>query len=46
MGGVADDENKLVFDIWEFLEEFDEQNNILCDDKGNKLGEKISVYNM
>lgn len=46
VGGVADDENKLVFDIWEFLEEFDEQNNILCDDKGRELGEKISVYNI
>jgi hypothetical protein len=46
VGGVADDESKLVFDIWEFLEEFDEHNNILCDDKGKELGEKISVYNI
>jgi hypothetical protein len=48
VGGVHDDQtdNRLIFYIFDFIEESDEQGNLLCDDKGKDLGEKPHVNNI
>jgi hypothetical protein len=46
VGGVADDENKLIFDIFEFIEQTDDKGNMVCDDKGKELNDKPHVNNI
>lgn len=46
MGGIADDDHKLIFDIFEFIEQSDEKGNLLCDEKGKELNEKPHVNNI
>lgn len=46
VGGIADDDHKLIFDIFEFIEQTDEKGNLLCDEKGKELNEKPHVNNI
>ena len=41
-----ENDNRLVFDIFDFIEESDQQGNLLCDDKGKELNEKPHVNNI
>jgi len=41
-----ENDNKLVFYIFDFIEESDEQGNLLCDDKGKELNDKPHVNNI
>jgi hypothetical protein len=46
VGGIADDDHKLIFDIFEFIEQTDEKGDLLCDDRGKELNEKPHVNNI
>jgi hypothetical protein len=46
IGRPEDDENKLIFDIFEFIEQSDDRGNLLCDEKGKELNDKPHVNNI
>jgi hypothetical protein len=46
VGRPTDDTDKLVFDIFDFIDECDEHGNNICDDKGNRLGDKPHANNI
>ena len=48
IGRPVDDENdtKLIFDIFDFIEESDDKGESITDEKGKELGEKPHVNNI
>jgi len=46
MGRPDEDKEKLVFDIFDFINETDDQGEAICDDKGKELGEKPHSNNI
>ena len=46
VGYPTEDTEKLVFDIYDFIDETDEHGNNICDDKNNRLAEKPHVNNI
>lgn len=44
---IDEDENdKLRYDVFEFIDEMDERGFAICDDKGKELGDKVSPHNI
>lgn len=46
MGRPTEDSERLVFDIFEFIDETDERGIGICDDKGKELGDKPHPNNI
>jgi hypothetical protein len=48
VGGIRDDEedNRLIFDIYDFIEQSDDRGESIVDEKGKELGDKPHVNNI
>ena len=46
LGRPSDEIDKLVFDVFDFIDETDEHGDNICDDKGNRLQDKPHANNI